>query len=322
MLLVQIKKYMLLIGIAMMSLTAQNSLFSQTEEHWVENLLLEDPLLFFQKENGTISVMEYQQAKQFQQANIYIENKNFLKALELYVSAYQKNKENSTALLGVANVYFLLGDVINAKNYYTILYDTLPTLHYDARNIVRYRLALLYFFEENEEAFVAILQEIVQEKEALFTNDLDVLKKILVEDGLDDIHVFVKVDFDSSFYAFRELGIYYISAGQQDKGIELLLYALSMAMTHINNYLASVYPTYEYTDISRMIDLVYSYQESLLDLNVMEFNRMLLSLYKYIEDINTENLMYEKWYVYSLITMFDRNAELLTENFLFVPFLL
>ena len=308
------------ISITIMSLSAQDS--SQKDKHWVENLLLEEPLIFFHQDSETLSPIEYQQLKEFQQANIYIESNNFLKALEIYLSIYQENQQNFTALLGIANVYFLLGDFFNAKKYYDILYDAMSVLQYDARNIVRYRLAMLYFLEENEEAFVSTLQEVINETEEIQAINFDALKKILIEDGLDNIHIFVKVDFDSSFYAFRELGIYYISSHQYEKGINLLLYALSMSITHINNYLSSTYPTYEYTDMYRMIELVYSYEESLVDLSIMEFHRILLSLYKYINNFNEDSLMYEKWYVYSLIEFFDRNVDLLTENFLFVPFLL
>ncbi len=304
--------------VLLMLVSFSSVLFAQSGgNQLLDGLLFQEPLIYFPSQENGIDISRYQYLKEVKQAEIHSENKDFLSALQIYNDIYRRNPDDLTATLGLANSFFVLGDYKSAELYYQLLEEkfTEDSSRFD---LLRYRRASIYFLEKEEEKFEAELLRVVEKNTDDFTN----AGSIAINDGIDEVFNFYQVPFDTSFYAFRELGIYYLSKGDTDRGINYVAYAFSMIMNHINDYLKSVYPSYQYTDVRSTFESVRKNSNTIQGLQAFEMERMLAAFYyATIEKKDADESAYNARYIYSLLEFFDRNVEIFVKDFSYFPFL-
>lgn len=295
-----------------------SSLFAQGNgEDIVENIT-DEPLLFFPDNRLGIQMDAYAYLRKTKEAEEYIASKQFLEAMQIYSQFYIDNSEDYAAIFGLANCYYHQGDYINAMSYYQQLKQNADFNDFDKLNVMRYHLATMYFFENEEEKFEQELLEIID----AVAFDIDPLKNIFINEGIDRIQFFYQLPFDTSFYAFRELGLYYLSQDRMGEGINYVLYAAAMLIQHINEYLEAEYPVYTYTDLRRTFELVQERRNSLEDLRLLEIERILQALYQYLTALDIQKVAYDTQYIFSLIEIFERDTDQIGDVFPYFPFFL
>ncbi len=230
-----------------------------------QNTTVQSDLESILKYGQTDSVSNtYNYQRDLNKAKSYVRAKKYREALRMYLDMQDVYKSTFDIKLGIANVYYMLGDITNAKFLYTKIAENFSIQKHNNWFLVNYRRAQLLYNDGDYEGFVQQLQEIVDS-----TKDVrdPAIFSIAFSQGIDEMVKIFNIEPLYSYMAYRELGAYLIISGKSLRnGLEYSFIALSM-MTHwaIGDILKKEENRFSFTDME------YFFEKMLLKKEGREF---------------------------------------------------
>lgn len=229
--------------------------------------------------------------------------RDFLKSLLYYADLQNIYGDNPEVLFGIAESYYLLGDVENAQPFFQAL---LMPADDDSGGFIqeeilsRYRLADIYYQQESLEKFISQLQYIISTSPETDFSILSILKT----QSLDYVISLFEMNLDYSYIAQRELGVFYAFQNQvSDESVTYLLTSLAMASHRFTPYLQTQQVGYRFNDLLYMIELLKDTVQGREYIRSFNITRMLVALRKFYYEQDIPNMTFLGDYCTELLAM-------------------
>ncbi len=228
---------------------------------------------------------EVKYLNQLAKARFYLQSGKTYEALEIYLALQAIHGTQPEVLLGLGHSYHNLGDVaLSTESYAAFLQSkttAIKAINEQDTKLVRYRLAHYYFFSQELEEYEHQLDAVIQE-----SNVHDVAMESLYRtEGLDRFLDVYDIDFEYSFFAYREKGLYELFVKQEyTTGMTYVLTALSMVFNELEHSLKSIDIDYVFVDSLHLAEKISQHPKMLSFVRDLKIGRILDALLYYADE--------------------------------------
>lgn len=211
---------------------------------------------------------------------------HYYEALTVYDVLQKTYGKTIDSVIGRADVYYHLGDYKTARRLFEKSMEFENFQKHRRWAFVHYRIGCIAYQEKNESEFVSFFSSIIKRDKS---DDVSI-RSIALSQGLDAAMVYFKIPPSYAYEAYREMGLYLLLMGEEQKE-EGLMYALTALAMVVQWGIRDVLQTYDmafaFTDLRYFFEQLIQNPKGRSFLQEAEVGRIMYTLKRYFASSHT-----------------------------------